>query len=523
MPLAELLALLDHDPHCTRQQALALARQSGWSSTAGLQARVLAARALGRFDYPAAIREINGMLGPLRRSKLIRDWLELRDEAGGHCMVTGELEQAIQHWSACLELALEQHEADYAARALTGLGKSFWVLQDHASARHYHNRAVEFALPLLNRDILCAAYLCLTVDLLALGDLDTANCTLALLARPISLCRNRHWQAEYWLYRATVSAQDDAAQSNQQLDQAELIARELGFGWVLSQVAWQRFCNARDNVSAELHFAEAIRSAEAINSATLLERYTLKASEDAAARGDYPAALQHYKAFLHHFAHNHALQKLPRLSTAARRRLLQLEDRINLALQEQEYHNLRLTITRQGNEILNLAQAASTDPLTGLHNRRHLEKHFSELREHPRLPCSILILDADHFKQINDRFGHDLGDVVLTRLAELLRSTCRNHELIARYGGEEFVLLLPDTGGSAAQQVAERLRMAIEQYAWTELQSTLHVTASFGGACCEAPPFDGPALLRLADQALYRAKQQGRNRVEWAFAPTQRP
>lgn len=120
--------------------------------------------------------------------------------------------------------------------------------------------------------------------------------------------------------------------------------------------------------------------------------------------------------------------------------------------------------------------------------------------------------DIDHFKQINDRFSHALGDEVLRRIARVFRETARQDDLLCRYGGEEFLLLLPETDLAGAQVLAERLRSAVAEHPWNTLHPELDVTLSIGLAELEAA-YDADMLLRSADMRLYEAKRQGRDRV----------
>ena len=172
---------------------------------------------------------------------------------------------------------------------------------------------------------------------------------------------------------------------------------------------------------------------------------------------------------------------------------------------------LRIELARLTNQW---ARQASEDPLTGLGNRRALERWLDH-----KLPqvesgewLSILLMDLDHFKHINDRFGHDVGDAVLTRVAELIRQHCRAGDLAVRYGGEEFLLALSGMPPGDAAQVAERLRVSIGGHDWSQLRSGLAVTVSMGMTSASEAS-DATALLTLADQRLYAAKLRGRNQV----------
>jgi len=127
-----------------------------------------------------------------------------------------------------------------------------------------------------------------------------------------------------------------------------------------------------------------------------------------------------------------------------------------------------------------------------------------------------LVLDVDHFKQVNDQHGHAAGDAALRHVAALLQTLLRRSDVLARTGGEEFVVLMPETGRDAAAQVAERMRAALQAQDLEWEGRRIPVRASFGIACSEQAHSDD-ALLQLADQALYAAKAGGRNRV--ALAP----
>lgn len=162
-----------------------------------------------------------------------------------------------------------------------------------------------------------------------------------------------------------------------------------------------------------------------------------------------------------------------------------------------------------------LARMALSDGLTGLYNRSYfdatMEKEMARsLRS--KKPLSLLLLDLDHFKQINDTLGHLAGDKVLAAVASVLREQSRISDTVCRYGGEEFAIILPETPRAQAQLVAERIRRAV-----SALQQELQVTASIGINCAEkAEDLVAEALFAGADAALYAAKRNGRNRCELA-------
>ena len=163
-----------------------------------------------------------------------------------------------------------------------------------------------------------------------------------------------------------------------------------------------------------------------------------------------------------------------------------------------------------------LVEQANTDPLTGAYNRRHLQARLGE-RIAPAEAAgrgaggdnALLLIDIDHFKQINDHHGHDMGDAVLCRLVAAVSARKRSGDLLFRTGGEEFVLLLPQTTPEAALRVAEDLRLRLSQ---AELMPGQAVTVSIGVSAL-APGQTAEAWIKAADVALYAAKRQGRNRV----------
>ena len=177
-----------------------------------------------------------------------------------------------------------------------------------------------------------------------------------------------------------------------------------------------------------------------------------------------------------------------------------------------------LAMAKERTELLHRT-AAMVDPLTGIANRRSFLQDAAQLAKrhsaNPR-PTAVLLIDLDHFKSINDRFGHALGDRALEIFAEAARHSMRSSDLLGRLGGEEFAAVLSDTSRDMAVTVAERIRASFAQAALEVDNRPLGATVSIGLVHCEGAALDVPELLAQADQALYFAKENGRNRVEVA-------
>jgi two-component system, cell cycle response regulator len=187
---------------------------------------------------------------------------------------------------------------------------------------------------------------------------------------------------------------------------------------------------------------------------------------------------------------------------------------------QSERDNLEKAVADRTRELqeanARLERLAVTDGLTGVYNHRRFQEGLaSELLRSARTgrPCSVLMADVDLFKKVNDSMGHPAGDELLRRLAQVLNSALRGTDLLARYGGEEFAALLPETSKTVAGQVAERMRSAVETELNGDARWTQRITISIGVATYPDDGKTGEQALEAADQALYVAKHQGRNRV----------
>lgn len=204
----------------------------------------------------------------------------------------------------------------------------------------------------------------------------------------------------------------------------------------------------------------------------------------------------------------------------AQRSLEELNHRLELRVAERtQALNQANAELREANQILE--KLAASDSLTELANRRSFFEHATaEVQRAQRYGhlLSLQMLDIDHFKSINDHFGHAAGDEVLRKLADVLRANLRHNDLAARIGGEEFVVLLPETRLEAAAQHAERLRMAIAALRFPFDQAMHSITVSIGVAALDIGELSPDPMLMRADNGLYRAKDDGRNRVQVSWS-----
>jgi len=202
--------------------------------------------------------------------------------------------------------------------------------------------------------------------------------------------------------------------------------------------------------------------------------------------------------------------------------------RLNVHLEKTQLtKNLKNTIAQLSKANDEIKQLSITDPLTGCFNRGYMNEHlFKEIERAVRYtrPLSIALCDVDHFKNINDTYGHQAGDLILKGVVQLIQNTIRsNVDWVARYGGEEFLVVFPETDVDGSQLVAERIRKVISEKTFTYQNHEIRITASFGidGFNPNSPEEKKSAelLMNQADKHLYQAKNQGRNRVESGARP----
>lgn len=193
--------------------------------------------------------------------------------------------------------------------------------------------------------------------------------------------------------------------------------------------------------------------------------------------------------------------------------IFEIEERINFCLMSVLKATIESFHHRQTKDLNKLA---ITDSLTGLFNRRQFDRIIdNEIYRADRYqrPLALALMDIDHFKMFNDMFGHQAGDMALEKIATLVRQFLRASDAAARYGGEEIAIVLPEINEEQAYQVASRIRRAIERHRFLSNRPKNQLTVSIGLSCYPADAKESKALISVADNALYKAKSSGRNRV----------
>jgi diguanylate cyclase (GGDEF)-like protein len=451
---------------------------------------------------------------------------------GGIYSILGDVSQAVHFHLQTFRLREKMGDKNGVACSLNNLGNVYGRAEDFGNSVHYHEQCLaasrENGQPRL--------------EAMCLSNLSIGYSSLGRYSEAVEAGKSALRLAQG---QGSFDKQCYAVLSiGRAFDKEEKYAEAVA--WYSEAIALARQSSSRRNeceaqnalggaLIAAGRISEAygvLTQAEAAASALGLTQFRADAlaglSKACEQQGETAAALAHYKLL-------YSLEKTLSSDAADKRaKTLMIQMEVEKAQKEAQFHQLKNVelaalnaalqaqaelLEAQGEELRaqadELQRQAAEDGLTGLANRRQLEnqlaRHFSEAR-HTRCPLSVAMADVDHFKQINDRFGHQIGDEVLMSIGLLLRHACRSEDLAARYGGEEFVLVLPQTDLSGAAHLCERVRRIVEEHPWQTIHPSLSVTLSMGVSENQnAPSYE--RLLGLADAQLYEAKHAGRNRV----------
>jgi diguanylate cyclase (GGDEF)-like protein len=475
-----------------------------------LLAGVMAARGSHRYyrgDLGGALEDLNqayAIYQRLGKDRRVRGTLDGIASVYADRRVA-EYDRAIEYYRQLLAADEQAHDSAGQADRLYNLGSTLEQKGDAAAALGWYRRALEVERGRRAAD-------------------QVAYCERAIGIVLGKLGRER--EALAWIDRA--------------------LAFHQGYGDAF-ELAWTRL--SRGVVLNRLHLpGDALReldTAGAYFQSAHVDRFMEKVQEERAsalaALGDYGGA---YQARTAQLALGRTLQDRLREETTSQLRVrfdTEKKDAENRALLRENRYAARIrslqtaviglttlviaflgyAVVRHVRSERRLRVMAMTDELTRIPNRRALLQVAGERVDAARRgagPLSVLALDVDHFKRINDTFGHEVGDRVLRRVAETCRGALRRDDVIGRTGGEEFVVVMPGADARVALEVAERLRAAVEGVDWGDVAAGLRVTLSVGAT--EWAPGDDTfaAVARRADDSLYRAKELGRNRTELSAA-----
>ncbi|QLG88889.1 GGDEF domain-containing protein [Chitinibacter bivalviorum] len=512
-------------PDC--EQTIALMREAiALAQTAGLaaqeaKAQLLLARsfwALGNLEQGhTALDRTEDLAGQLKSARL---YAELECARGRLHLSASEYGLALKAWTISLKKALSVKAFDIYADCCMGIGDVYFAHQQAGDALRWHEVGLDFARKVNDPEQLAESYLHVAADLNLLGEYQLVLALSKTGESIFQASQHKAWLADWYSYRGEAYwalAEYDSAKK--WLHTAWEINRKTSYLWSQSlnllnlgkvYVALSEYEQAHEYLTL------ALEKISSFGSFTLLLRVYSQLSELGRLRGDYKMAWE-YRRQYHELAIQNAQQLAKdKLTNALDRRIRELDTQLMVLQTRQENLMLRQQSNANSELMQTLRSASLQDPLTGASNRRHLDQEmpilYQRCAEDGRA-LSVLMVDLDHFKKVNDTFGHAVGDDVIRSTAMILLQSCRGGDLVARFGGEEFVLLLPGATAATAAEVAERIRMKVAQFDWAQFDPNLQATCSIGVAELSGES-GADILLQNADHALYRAKHLGRNRVE---------
>ncbi len=441
-------------------------------------------------------------------------------------------EKAVDMLSVAMRVSRKMGDLKRTANILHNLGIVTMGYGDHERAAEYLDTALSTYQNL--EDTVGEAQTNGTLAELALerGDFDGA---VELAVRALTLLRtapNVFLEATASLYLGKAHRQrGDLAASTEALTLTLTSARSLTHrimeGWALYELGLTHL-QAERYSDAQASLRDALEISHAVTQPKLTLDVYQACAQVAEASGEPYEALAYYRL------HRAAEQEMLAHDAALKARALTIELEVERAKADTEIFKVRsieLTAANEALERLNaekthllsiletqsklLERQVSEDDLTGLYNRRHVEQVLArEFRQHKEngMPLTVAMVDLDHFKQVNDRFSHMVGDQVLRQMGILFREVVRPSDIVARFGGEEFLIVLPGTDLQQGIRICERLSRHVTAFAWDELQTNLEVTLSVGVAA-DLSVLNHEKLVALADSRLYQAKAEGRNRV----------
>ncbi|QZA81332.1 GGDEF domain-containing protein [Deefgea piscis] len=434
----------------------------------------------------------------------------------------GQLHAAFLANLDALQAAILDNALTLYAEAYLGMGNLYVQHNEHSKALHYLALASEWADLSADQDLRCKTRLHLSATLLSLREFSLAYDVLQQAKTFLILPLRRDWQAEIFNYLGLIHVeQGESSLALDCLQMACQINAEAGFVWgqTVNLLGLGKLSFRLDQPQAALSYLQqALALVDEFQDLYLLQQIHYQLYLIYEAQGDAVRAMMHHIAYHDHFMKLQRQKEYSQFRANDKRRLQNVEMKLKLLSSELEVNQLKQQRHQEVDRLRELESAVYHDGLTGVYNRRALDERLPELlrlTQESQGNLLAIMIDFDHFKQINDHFSHHIGDVVLRTACDVLSKLSRDNDMLARYGGEEFVLIVHHIDIAIASHIAERMRQKIEQFNWADLQTGLCVSISLGCAVWQYGE-SAEQLLARADKALYAAKHGGRNCVRFA-------
>ena len=417
----------------------------------------------------------------------------------------GAYAECAESWLALAKYSSEIGQVDSFLQALCGVGTLLEIIGEHHAALTFFKKAEEISL---STDIkLISLNFHFVSCYLFLNEFSLAQTYLDACKSQVS---GDDLQALSSVYQIKIHRKSgNIKQAFLEIEECYEKVNENIQPWtkmMFSLEAGHCFIESDNAKKAAVLLNDALSQINTLGIYSFIRQKINQALSDAySQQGNYKLALKHEKK-----AHDIRIQLISKIEVRKIRnyyynKLQKLSHELQMHWTENQNKALKNKVEEHSTLVGRLEKDAHTDPLTGLHNRRWLDREINQNQNK-----SILLIDADHFKAVNDDYSHAIGDAVLVRLSTILESEVRNADSVSRYGGEEFVVLLQETNKQQVFILAERLRYAVEIADWSDLLIGRKLTISIGAAMKtnDEPSED---TLKRADLALYKAKDNGRN------------
>lgn len=422
----------------------------------------------------------------------------------------GLYQEAAQHWLKVAEFSAEAGSVDFFIQALLGIGSILEIIREHAGALNFYKQA-EMISNKSNSEMTCARlHFHIVACYISLKKYDKAEKYLALCAENNSLEIVSEFAALTHFYQAKIYRKSgEVKKAIIEIHKGREVSERGVETWSRNMIRLEHGrCLIANNQADQ---AVVLLLSASVNITGLgfdfVEQKLNEALSDAYSQLEqFASALRHEK--LAHQIELDLVGKIPvgKLECEYFAKLAKQQRLLLMQHTQLENKELKGQVEGHHDIVERLQQDVFTDPLTDIYNRRWLDEELKNKSE----SFALLMIDADHFKSVNDNFSHQIGDHVLKRLASILSSEIRPIDSVTRFGGEEFVIILCETNEQQTASLAERIRYAVETAHWSDLLPSRPLTISIGGAI-KWQGESAEKLLKRADSGLYAAKAKGRN------------